>query len=104
SRRSEYWNFVLWSLIVTVVLAVCDAAVGRVTGSPIELLRWVYTIAVFVPSLAVAVRRLHDTNRSGWWVLLAIVPVVGLVLLWFLAQDSDGGANRYGQNPKLAIA
>lgn len=104
SRRSEYWNFVLWSIIVTVVLATCDWALGKVTGSPTGFLRWIYAIAVFVPSLSVAVRRLHDTNRSGWWVLLAIVPLAGLVLIWFLAQDSDGGANRYGQNPKLAIA
>lgn len=104
SRRSEYWNFVLWSLIVTLVLAICDVALAKVTGATVGVFQWAYTVAMFVPSLAVAVRRLHDTNRSGWWILLALVPLVGLVLIWFLAEDSDTAANRYGQNPKLAIA
>ena len=104
ARRSEYWYFVLCSLVVTIVLGVFDGMISRMTGSAVGILGCVYGLAVLVPSIAVGVRRLHDTNRSGWWCLLALVPLVGLLLLWFLAQDSDASSNRYGQNPKLVIA
>ena len=61
------------------------------------------TLAVLIPGLTVAVRRLHDTERSGWWLLIGFVPVVGIiVLLVFLVQDSKPGANQYGNNPKAA--
>jgi uncharacterized membrane protein YhaH (DUF805 family) len=61
----------------------------------------VFVLATFIPTLAVTVRRLHDTNRSGWWVLLEFVPIVGgLVLLVFMMLDSQPGANRFGPNPK----
>jgi uncharacterized membrane protein YhaH (DUF805 family) len=57
-------------------------------------------LAVLIPSLAVSVRRLHDTGRSGWWILLGIIPLLGLVVLFFAAQDSQPGDNQYGPNPK----
>jgi len=67
------------------------------------LLGGIYTLAVFVPSIAVAVRRLHDTERSGWWLLIALVPFIGaIVLLVFMVQDSKPGKNQYGANPKEA--
>jgi uncharacterized membrane protein YhaH (DUF805 family) len=60
-----------------------------------------YSLAVLVPSIAVAVRRLHDTGRSGWWLLIAFVPLIGgLVLLVFYVQDSQPGSNPFGANPK----
>jgi uncharacterized membrane protein YhaH (DUF805 family) len=67
-------------------------------GSLIYLL---YTLAMLVPGVTVSVRRLHDTGRSGWWLLIALVPLVGaIVLLVFLAQDSQRGDNEFGANPK----
>jgi uncharacterized membrane protein YhaH (DUF805 family) len=72
-------------------------------GSNIHVLNSLYGLAVLVPSLAVGVRRLHDTGRSGWWLLINVIPVVGwIAYLAFVAQDSQPGANQYGAYPKLA--
>src|SRR5690606_13737347 len=69
------------------------------------LLGGIYALAVLIPSLAVSVRRLHDTDRSGWWLLIALVPLIGaIVLLVFLVLDSNSGQNQYGANPKDVIA
>ena len=69
------------------------------------LLGGIYALAVLIPSLAVSVRRLHDTDRSGWWLLIALVPLIGaIVLLVFLVLDSSSGQNQYGANPKDVIA
>lgn len=101
ARRKEYWYFILFNLIVTILL---NSLLGRF-GSELAILRWLYGLAVFLPSLGVTVRRLHDTGRSGWWILLGLVPVVGsIILLVFCAQDSHPGPNQYGQNPKLSEA
>lgn len=102
ARRSEYWYFVLVNLGIALVLAVVDGVIRKMTGmGPLGTL---YGLAVLVPGIAVSIRRLHDTDRSGWWLLLGLVPLVGLVLIVFLAQDSMASTNRYGQNPKLALA
>ena len=102
SRRTEYWYFVLFNLIVAVVLALVDSVVRKILG--FGVFGTLYGLAVLLPGLAVSIRRLHDTDRSGWWLLLALVPLVGLVLIFFMAQDSDAGTNRYGQNPKFVMA
>ena len=102
SRRSEYWYFFLFHVIVAVVLGFADTVLRKILG--FGVLGTVYGLAVLVPGIAVSIRRLHDTDRSGWWLLLALVPVVGLVLIWFMVEDSNAGTNRYGQNPKLVIA
>jgi len=104
SRRSEYWYFVLFNLVVVVGLTLVDYAVYSVTGLGLGLLRLVYGLGIFIPAVAVSIRRLHDTDRSAWWLLLAFVPLAGLALLIFLVEDSNAGTNRYGQNPKLVIA
>ena len=98
ARRAEYWYFLLFNLIVVIVLSIIDAAAGT---NP--LLSGIYTLAVLLPSIGVAIRRLHDTGRSGWWILIALVPLVGaIVLLVFYVQDSSAGVNEYGPNPKFA--
>jgi uncharacterized membrane protein YhaH (DUF805 family) len=102
ARRSEYWYFVLFNVIVAVVLGFVDSALAKILG--FGMFGMLYGLAVLVPGIAVSIRRLHDTDRSGWWLLLALVPLVGLVLIYFLAEDSNAGTNRYGQNPKLVIA
>jgi uncharacterized membrane protein YhaH (DUF805 family) len=97
ARRKEYWFFFLFNVIITIVLAVIDIVTG------IGLLTGTYLLAMFIPGIAVSVRRLHDTGRSGWYMLIAWVPLFGpIVLLVFLAQDSQPGQNQYGANPKEA--
>jgi uncharacterized membrane protein YhaH (DUF805 family) len=104
ARRSEYWQFTLVNIGVILVLSVLDAMISKVTGIQIGILGAVYGLGVLLPAIGVSIRRLHDTNRSGWWLLLAFVPLVGLVLLMFMVQDSEPAPNLYGQNPKMAIA
>jgi len=104
ARRKEYWFFVLFSIIASVVLSVLDVMLGT-SGKAGGLLSGIYGLAVLLPSLGVSVRRLHDTNRSGWWLLIVLIPVVGaLVLLYFMVQDSQPGTNQYGPNPKEGAA
>ena len=99
SRRMEYWMFLLVNIVISLVLGL----VGRMVG--LRFISAVYSIFVFVPGLAVSVRRLHDIGRSGWWLLLCFVPILGwLVLLFFDVQDSQPGDNEYGPNPKVVVA
>ncbi len=102
SRRSEYWYFALFYLIFYAVAAIVDVMAGTFDrASGIGLFTGILTLAFLVPSLSVSVRRLHDTGRTGWWLLIALVPLVGaIILLVFLAQDSEAGGNRFGANPK----
>ena len=104
SRRREYWYFVLFYLIIYVVLAVADAATGSFDSkSGIGLFTGIFSLAMLIPSLSVTVRRLHDTDRTGWWILITLIPLIGaIVLLVFLLQDSNEEANRFGPNPKAA--
>ena len=97
ARRKEYWMFVLFNLIASIVAGVIDGLLGtRMIGS-------LYSLAVLLPGLAVCARRLHDTDRSGWWMLIALIPAVGIiVLLVFMCLDSTPGENRFGANPKGA--
>lgn len=104
ARRTEYWYFVLANVLIGVGLAIVDAIIRKITGIGFGLFGSVYALAVLVPGIAVSIRRLHDTDRSGWWLLLALVPLVGLVLLIFMVEDSNGGTNRFGQNPKVLMA
>lgn len=89
ARRREYWMFILINALVSVVVGFADSAIGTT-----PLLTLVYNLAIFIPSIAVAVRRLHDSNHSGWWLL---VPIVGAVFLFF---DGTQGNNRFGPSPK----
>lgn len=102
SRRKEYWFFVLFNLIIAFILGFIDGFTGNVSSTTgLGILGGIYTLAVFLPGLAVSVRRLHDTNRSGWWLLLALVPIIGgIVLLVFMVQEGTPGENQYGSNPK----
>jgi uncharacterized membrane protein YhaH (DUF805 family) len=106
SRRKEYWYFVLFNIIVGIVLASIDALLGTFSSSSnIGLLSGIYSLAILIPSLAVTVRRLHDIDRSGWWILIGLVPLIGgIVLLVFALLDGMPGSNRYGPNPKEASA
>lgn len=101
ARRKEYWFFVLFNFLIGLGLAIVDSLTGIEQALGFGLLGTIYSLAIFIPGLAVFVRRLHDTDRSGWWFLIAFVPIVGLiVLLVFLVQDGTPGPNRFGPNPK----
>ena len=97
ARRTEYWMFFLFNLIISIVLAVIDGLLG--TG----ILGTLYALAVLIPGIAVTIRRLHDINRNGWWILIGLIPVLGaIVLLVFAVLDSTPGENQFGPNPKEA--
>ncbi|WP_101759017.1 DUF805 domain-containing protein [Oceanicoccus sp. KOV_DT_Chl] len=103
ARRKEYWNFVLFNLIFSIVLTFIDGLTGSLSPETgLGLLSGLYALAVLIPSIAVGIRRLHDTGRSGWWILIALVPLIGaLILLVFMLLDSEAD-NEYGASPKLA--
>lgn len=96
ARRSEYWYFALVNAIISFVLGIVDSAIGSETG----FIGGIYSLFVLVPSLAVAVRRLHDTNRSGWWMLIALTGIGIFVLLYWYILEGDQGRNEYGADPK----
>ena len=107
ARRSEYWFIQLFLIATNIAVAVVDLALmnGDVErfiangGGGIVGLIWI--LATIVPALAVLIRRLHDTNRSGWWALIGLIPVAGaIVLLVFTVEDSNKGVNKYGASPK----
>lgn len=97
ARRKEFWMFFLFNFIAGCVASVIDGVLGTMAiGS-------LYSLAALLPGLAVCARRLHDTDRSGWWTLIALIPVVGIiVLIVFGCLDSTPGENRFGANPKGA--
>ncbi|MFG3404206.1 DUF805 domain-containing protein [Streptomyces sp. NPDC048142] len=97
ARRKEYWMFTLISVGISVVLSIIGGLIGA------DFLSFIYSVAILVPTLAVGVRRLHDTGRSGWWLLIALIPLVGaIILIVFLASEGKPEANQHGVNPKLA--
>ncbi len=104
ARRAEYWYFALFNFIAGIVLAILDRTFGSISAATgVGILGTIYGLAVLIPSLAVSVRRLHDTDRSGWWLLLLFIPFIGaLVILIFMVLDSTPGDNRFGPNPKEA--
>ena len=105
ARRAEYWYFALCNIIFIVplyILGMVGAANDSVALSALGFgLYGIYALGVLVPSLAVAVRRLHDTNRSGWYYFIGVIPLVGgiLLLVWFFT-DGDRFQNNYGDDPK----
>ena len=96
ARRKEFWMFVLFNFLVSIAVGIVDGILGT-NGA----LGGLYSLAVLIPSLAVAARRLHDTDRSGWWQLIGFIPLIGwVILLVFFCSDSKPGENRFGSNPK----
>ena len=101
ARRSAFWGFVLLQLIVSFVAAFLDAAAGTIENGRMGIFLALTTLVFFIPAWAVTVRRLHDTNKSGWWSLIGVIPLIGgLALLVFMLLDSNPAENAYGPNPK----
>ncbi|MDE5579340.1 MAG: DUF805 domain-containing protein [Alistipes sp.] len=95
ARRREFWMFMLVNFAINVVLGI----IGNLIH--FGLLGSLYGLAVLVPSLSVGVRRLHDAGKSGWWYLICLVPVLGIIYLIYLwCQNSQAGSNKWGANPK----
>jgi len=101
ARRREYWIFELMNSAIALALFVLAVKLGK-AGYPYFLsLPFLYIVATMIPSLSSLIRRLHDTNRSGWWLLISMLPVVGpLILFGITVTNSDPGENRFGPNPK----
>lgn len=107
ARRAEYWWPILMQMIVgfvvqilTITLLGPDGTGSLLVAIPM-ILYWIFGLACFIPSLSVAVRRLHDKDMSGWWILIGLVPLIGaLLLLFFFVTEGTPGPNKYGPNPK----
>ncbi|NJC27828.1 DUF805 domain-containing protein [Neolewinella antarctica] len=97
SRRSEYWYFYLVNILLSMAVGALTFIIGETLGG---LLNLVIGLGLFIPGLAVAVRRLHDVGRSGWWFLIVFTGIGALLLLYWLVNDSEAGSNEYGPNPK----
>ncbi|MEV6161210.1 DUF805 domain-containing protein [Streptomyces sp. NPDC052052] len=96
ARRQEFWMYVLFNVIAIIIVSVIDSLIDTAPA-----LTGLYYLAVLLPSLGVSVRRLHDTGRSGWWLLIGFVPLVGAItLLVFTCIEGDRSANAYGPDPK----
>lgn len=105
ARRREYWMFVLINLLISCALAALGVMMSDSAGAGFNILSALYALAVFLPSLGVSVRRLHDTGRSGWWLLIVLLPLLGvIVFLVLMVLDSEPSMNAYGANPKAAVA
>jgi uncharacterized membrane protein YhaH (DUF805 family) len=99
AQRSEYWYFFLFTILVNVAASVLDSAMF----GDMPVLYLISTLALILPSIAAGVRRLHDTDKSGWWLLLSFIPVVGIiVLIVFFCQRGTVGPNQFGPDPLQA--
>jgi len=94
AARSEYWFWVLFVVLAEIVTSGIDYVIG------IELVTSIFALATLIPGIAVGVRRLHDTDRSGWWLLLGLIPLVGgiILIIWFCGKGTDG-SNQFGPDP-----
>ena len=98
SSRPQFWWWTLWSVILSVCASILDGMLGMYESGPINSL---LSLVLLLPSIAVAVRRLHDTGRTGWWYLLILIPIIGwIVLLVFYCQKSEPGQNQWGPRPR----
>lgn len=95
ARRTEYWMFALISAVIGFVLGIIDGIIG------IKLLTSLYCLFILIPELSLSFRRLHDIDKSAWWLLIAFVPIVGAIILFvFSVKPGTVGTNRYGDDPR----
>ena len=100
SSRKEYWMFILINVVISIIIGI----VGSIVGDKYSIISVLYILVMIIPTLAVDVRRLHDTGKSAWWLLINFVPFIGSI--WFIVLmvlDSNLGENKYGKNPKEII-
>ena len=107
SRRKEYWMFILGVIIVAVVLGIIEGILGinQMVGGVYGPLTTLFMLAMIIPGIAVQVRRFHDQDKSGWFVLLGLIPFVGgIIVLVFMCLEGTKGPNRFGDDPKGAVS
>ena len=98
ASRPAFW----WWFLFTIMIAIAARILDTIIGSPV--LGIVVSLGLLLPNLSVSIRRLHDTDRSGWWVLIALIPIIGfIVLLVFYLRQSDAGENKYGPPPVAGV-
>lgn len=98
ARRKEYWMYILFNVIISIVISILESFLHLSS-----LLTGLYSLFVLLPLIALGIRRLHDTGRSGWWLLINLIPLIGyIIFLVFLFQDSQENDNQYGPNPKFS--
>jgi len=105
ARRKEFWMFTLFSVIISIILSIIDRAIGTTYGANDSsgVLQSIYGLAILLPTIGVAIRRMHDTGRSGWWILISLIPCVGwIIFIVFAAQEGNAGDNQHGPDPKAA--
>jgi uncharacterized membrane protein YhaH (DUF805 family) len=97
--RSEYWFWILFIIVAEIVTSIIDFAIG------LGVVTALFGLATVLPNIAVAIRRLHDLDRTGWWIFLGLIPLIGaiILLIWFCTRGTDG-PNRFGPDPLAAIA
>ena len=105
SRRQEYWMFVLFNVLISAAITILDYILGTNSiGINVGLFSLIYGLAVLLPGLTVSVRRLHDVGKSGWMLLILLIPLIGVIwLLILFVTDSEPGNNQYGANPKEIV-
>lgn len=95
ARRTEYWMFVLVYIGMAIVASIIDAMLG------ISILSGLVVLVHVIPTITVGVRRLHDINRNGWWLLVSLVPLIGwIIALYWAVKEGDAASNAYGHSPK----
>lgn len=104
ARRTEYWMFMLFHILIIFLLVFLSGVLSELNSEYIGLILLViYVLASFIPALAITIRRLHDTGKSGWFYLISFIPYIGgIILLIFAVQDSEYGHNKWGANPKAS--
>jgi uncharacterized membrane protein YhaH (DUF805 family) len=97
--RSEYWFWILFIIVAEIVTSIIDFAIG------LGVVTALFGLATVLPNIAVVIRRLHDLDRTGWWIFLGLIPLIGaiILLIWFCTRGTDG-PNRFGPDPLAAIA
>ena len=104
ASRSEYWWWVLFTALIGFVMGFVMGFVFNANLEATRVVSWIVNLALFLPGLGLCMRRLHDIGKSGWWLLIGLIPVVGLILLivWF-CQPSQPGENQYGEEPYMIM-
>ena len=104
ARRKEYWMFYLFAILGGLVTGFIDAVIGTFDEiSGIGVLSGLFILGIIIPSISVGIRRFHDQDRSGWWVLIGLIPFIGgLVFLVFMCLPGTSGDNRFGADPILS--
>lgn len=102
ARREEYWYYSLAVFVISAILSVLSKA--GIVGVIFSIVSFLFSLCILIPGLAVSVRRLHDTGRSGWWLLICLIPLIGqIVLLVFMVTEGQKGENKWGDDPKKEV-